>query len=114
MNLTLMLPLAFWGACTSDHLGFYAGRWIGPKFRGTRFAQRRAETIKKAEAIMLKYGVFSIVFGRLIPAVRSKVPLLIGVSGFGRLVFTVVDLIACLIWTVGLGVLVISLQNFFG
>ena len=109
--LTVMLPLAFAGACISDHLGFYVGRWLGPKFHATKFAKNRREAIKKAETLLVRYGAFSILFGRLVPAVRSKVPLLIGASHFNRLSFTLIDILACLVWTSGLGILVMGLQN---
>ena len=111
LPLTAMLPLAFVGACMSDHLGFYVGRWLGPKFHATTFAKNRREAIKKAETILVRYGALSILFGRLVPAVRSKVPILVGASDFNRLSFTLIDVLACLVWTAGLGILVVGLQN---
>ena len=113
LSLSVMLPLAFLGACISDHLGFYVGRWLGPKFHATKFAEKRKGAIKKAEAVLVRYGAFSILLGRLVPAVRSKVPLLVGASHFNRLSFTIIDLLACLVWTAGLGILVVGLQNLF-
>ena len=113
LPLGFMMALAFSGACLSDHLGFYAGRWIGPKFHRTKFATTRRDVVKRAEEVVKRFGVFSILFGRLIPAVRSKVPLLVGISGFDRLKFTAIDIFACTIWSGGLGILVVGLQTVF-
>ena len=110
-SLAHMLPLAFIGACLSDHLGFYLGRWIGPGFHETRLAQRRKDILDKAEKLFRNYGAFAIIFGRLMTAIRSLIPLLTGVSGMSRLHYSIVDIIACAIWTAGLGLLVVGLDS---
>lgn len=110
-TLTQMLPLAFAGACLSDHLGFYLGRWIGPTFHQTGLAQRRKDILDKAEKMLRHHGAFAIIFGRLMTAIRSLIPLLTGVSGMGRLHYSLVDVTACAIWTAGLGLLVVGLDN---
>ena len=113
LSLWLLLPLAFTGACLSDHLGFYLGRWLGAKFEHSRFAQKRAEQLKRGEAFIRKYGAYSVVLGRLVPAVRSLVPLLVGASGTRRMTFTLLDLLACALWSCGLGLLVVGLNQIF-
>ncbi|MAH72726.1 MAG: hypothetical protein CBC09_01420 [Cellvibrionales bacterium TMED49] len=112
ITLSTMLPLAFAGACIGDHLGFYAGRWLGPRIRETKFATKRLNKIEKAEAFIRKYGSYSILLGRLLTSVRSVVPILIGASGLGRLKFTISDILACAIWTWGLAMLVVGIENF--
>ncbi len=113
ITLSTMLPLAFTGACLGDHLGFYAGRWLGPKIRETTFAVNRRNKIERTEAFIKKYGTHSVVLGRLITSVRSVVPMLIGASGVGRLRFTISDILACALWTLGLALLVVGIENFF-
>ncbi len=110
-TLSQTLPLAFAGACLSDHLGFYIGRVFGPKLHQTAFAQKRMTEIAKSEAFILKFGTLSVLGGRLIPAVRSLVPMMIGISGTSRLKFTLVDLAACAIWITGLGLLVVGIDS---
>ena len=110
-TLSQILPLAFAGACLSDHLGFYIGRVFGPKLHQTAFAQKRMTEIAKSEAFILKFGTLSVLGGRLIPAVRSLVPMMIGISGSSRLKFTLVDLAACAIWITGLGLLVVGIDS---
>ena len=111
LTLLQILPLAFAGACLSDHLGFYLGRWLGDKLHHTAFAKKRASQLEKAEQFILKHGTSAIVLGRLVPAVRSLVPMLAGVSGTNRLKFSLIDLLACTLWTAGLGLLVASLGS---
>ena len=110
-TLSQILPLAFGSACLSDHLGFYVGRWFGPKLHQTAFAQKRMSEIAKSEAFILKYGTLSVIGGRLIPAVRSLVPMMIGISGTSRLKFSLVDLVACGVWITGLGLLIVGIES---
>jgi membrane-associated protein len=111
VSLAQIIPLAFAGACLSDHMGFYLGRWFGPKIHHTEFAQKRVSEFQRAEAFILKYGALAIVFGRLLPAVRSLVPVMVGVSGTRSLRFSLSDILACAIWSAGLGLLVIGLDK---
>ncbi|MDZ7684586.1 MAG: hypothetical protein U5O39_05930 [Gammaproteobacteria bacterium] len=48
-GLHLLLPLAFLGAFSGDHLGYYVGRWIGPSLHRSRFGQRyaRRESVRQ-------------------------------------------------------------------
>lgn len=111
VSLAQIIPLAFAGACLSDHMGFYLGRWFGPKIHHAEFAQKRASEFQRAEAFILKHGALAVVFGRLIPAVRSLVPMMVGVSGTRSLRFSLSDTLACAIWSAGLGLLVIGLDK---
>ncbi|MCB1646417.1 MAG: DedA family protein [Pseudomonadales bacterium] len=110
-SLSQMLPLAFMGALVADHCGYYLGRWLGPSFHHTRFAQRRKSLLDKAEVMFRDYGGFAITLGRLMTAVRSIIPILTGVSGLSPVRYTAYDLLACTVWTTGLGLLVVGLDN---
>ena len=112
-TLWQIIPLAFAGACLSDHLGYYLGRWFGPKVHDSDFAQKRAALFQRAEAFILKHGAAGILFGRLMPAVRSLVPMMVGISGTSAVRFTLIDILACAIWSAGLGLLVIGLETIF-
>jgi membrane-associated protein len=113
-TLPQMLPLAFLGATLADHSGYYLGLWVGPRFHHTKFAQKRRKFLDRAEGLIRRFGSFAIIFGRLMTAIRSLVPLLIGVSGMPRWKYTVIDLTACAIWTTGLGLLVVGIDSFLG
>jgi len=104
--LQQMLPLAFIGAFAADNMGYAIGRWMGPKFHNTKVARNNAAGIARAEKLVLNHGELAIILGRLIPAVRSVVPLLTGISGLPYARYLRYDLIACAIWITGLGLLV--------
>ena len=70
--------------------------------------------LQKGEAFILKYGAAAIIIGRLMTAVRSLVPMMVGISGIGPVKFTLIDIVACAVWSAGLGLLVIGLDNFIG
>lgn len=110
-TLSQILPLAFCGAVLGDHSGYYFGRWLGPRFHQTDFAQKRAKAIKKTEGLITKYGNLAILLGRLVTAARSVVPLLTGASGMARLKYSAYDVLACAIWTAGLGLLIVGLDT---
>ena len=112
-TLPQMLPLAFLGATIADHSGYYIGRWIGPRFHHTKFAIKQKKTLEKAEGLLRKFGEFAIIFGRLMTAIRSLVPLLTGVSGVSPLRYSIYDFLACTIWTTGLGLLIVGIDNLF-
>jgi len=112
-NLYQIVPLAFFGALAGDHAGFYFGKYLGPRFHKTKFAQRYSERIQKTEKLILEKGVYAIFVGRLIPAVRSLVPLMTGISGFKSSRYSLYDGLACALWASLLGVLVVGIDQFF-
>lgn len=102
-TLAQMVPLAMLGAVAGDHIGYYVGYWVGPRFHHTRLAARYATSLQRAERMIQRYGALAVFIGRFIPAIRSLVPGLLGVTGFSRLRFTVYDTLACLGWSLALG-----------
>jgi len=105
LDLSHIMLAAFLGALISDHLGYYLGRWIGPRFHHSRFAKKYHERINRAETLFQKHGAAAIVIGRLVPAIRSITPLFTGISGLSKGRFSLVDVLACLLWAAGLGAL---------
>jgi membrane-associated protein len=112
-TLAQMLPLAFAGALLSDHCGFYIGRWAGPKFHHTKFGIKHQARFKKAEKFIERFSWSAVILGRLMTAIRSFVPFVIGVSGMKPIQFSVFDILACAIWTTGLGLLVVGMDKIF-
>ena len=112
-TIAQMLPLAFAGAMLGDHAGFYTGHWVGPGFHHTKFAGKYQKALGRAEGIILRHGSAAIFIGRFIPAIRSLIPALLGISAFNRLRYTVLDGLACLLWATALGGIVIGTSNFF-
>ena len=58
--------------------------------------------MEKAEGIIHHYGIAAIFIGRFIPAIRSIIPALVGVSGIERLRYSFIDALACLCWVLAL------------
>jgi len=110
-TLQQILPLAFCGAILSDHCGFYIGRLTGRSFHRTQFASRRSDLFEKAQASIVKYGGWAILFGRFMTPIRSFVPLITGGSGMPALKYSLYDLLACTLWTLALGALVTGLDK---
>lgn len=94
--------LAFAGAILGDQAGFWVGTRAGPGFHHTRLAQRYTKQLSRGEALVRRHGSFAIFIGRFIPAIRSLVPALLGVSGFDRRKYVILDVVACASWALAL------------
>ena len=112
-TLPQILPLAFIGAFTGDHVGFYVGRTFGPRFHQSQLANKYRPSLDRAEALIRVRGAWAILIGRFIPAIRSLLPAMLGISGFDRTRYTVVDASACLLWAAGLGLIVTGTTSVF-
>lgn len=110
-GLTAILPIAAAGAALGDHAGFYVGYWFGPRLHRSSFVQSRAKALERAEQLIRKYGALAVFIGRLVPAIRSLLPAMLGASGFRPAYFSVLDIAACLLWASGLGVIIQGVEN---
>ena len=104
-TITQIMPLAFAGALAGDHVGYYAGRWLGPGFHKTKLAARYRVSLERAEVMISRHGTWAIFIGRFIPAIRSLIPPLLGISGFPLLRYSLYDTLACLLWALALGLI---------
>jgi membrane-associated protein len=112
-GIETIVVLALSGAFLGDHLGFYLGRWVGPRFHQSRLANRYRGSIDNAESLIRKYGWAAIFIGRFIPAIRSLIPAMLGLSRFDRLRYFLLDALACLLWSSALGAIVLGLDMGF-
>jgi len=112
-NLWVMAAMAMVGSSIGDHVGFYAGRAIGPRVHGWRIIQRNAERWARTEAIVRRFGAWAIFIGRFIPAIRSLVPAMMGVIEFERRRYTMLDVAACSLWALGLVAIVQGAHHLF-
>jgi len=106
LSLWQIVPLAFLGALLGDHTGYYLGRHFGPRLHQFRLAQRYRAQMERGERLILRHGPSTIFIGRFIPAIRSLLPAMLGVSGFARARYSLLDTIACGLWAVALAGLV--------
>lgn len=105
LSLTDIALLAFPGALLGDQAGFYAGRFVGPGIHHTSFGQRHAKRIQNAEQMIKRYAGGAVFIGRFIPAIRSLIPAILGISGFDRRRYLVLDVAACALWSIALAML---------
>lgn len=112
-TLPQILPLAFLGAFTGDHVGFYVGRTFGSRFHHSQLANKYRASLDRAEAMIRARGAWAILIGRFIPAIRSLLPAMLGISGFDRSRYSLVDALACLLWAAGLGLIVTGTTSVF-
>ena len=105
-DLQTIVPLAFLGAIAGDHVGFYVGYIVGPRFHHSKFAEKYSVQVGKADKLIERFGGLAVFIGRFVPAIRSIVPAVVGISGFGRRKFAILDMLACLSWAIALGILV--------
>ena len=112
-SFEILLPLAFFGALLGDHAGFYGGRALGPKFHGFRLVKKYQINVTRAEEMIRQHGSAAIFIGRFIPAIRSIIPALVGISGTARLRYSLVDALACLTWVLALAAILTGVDEFF-
>ena len=112
-SLPLVALLAFFGALAGDHVGFYVGRWIGPHFHQIGVVEKRKSSFERAEKMIRYYGPFAVFIGRFIPAIRSIIPALLGITCFENIKFSILDSFACLLWAAALAAIVYGLDNIF-
>ena len=112
-NLWVMATMAMIGSSLGDHVGYYAGRAIGHRVHGWRIIQRNAERWERTETMVRRYGVWAIFIGRFIPAIRSLVPAMMGVTEFERARYTLFDVAACSLWALGLVAIVKGAHTLF-
>lgn len=112
-GLELLLPLAFSGALLGDHAGFLIGRHLGPRVHQLSLARKYEAQIRGAESLILRFGGAAIFLGRFVPAIRSLIPAMVGISGFGRLRFSLLDAVACLVWSLALGLILVGIDEVF-
>ena len=105
-GLETIMPLAFAGALLGDHVGFYVGNFLGPRFHHSSFADKYTSQVERADQLIRRFGGLAVFIGRFVPAIRSIVPAILGISGFSRRRFSFLDVGACLAWSIALGVLV--------
>jgi membrane-associated protein len=109
-GLPEIIVLAWAGGMLGDHSGYLTGRAFGPRLHHLPLAQRFRKNLLKAETMVQRHGAAAIFIGRFVPAIRSVVPVLVGISGLARLRYTLLDALACLLWALTLAALVAGLD----
>ena len=109
-----IVSIAILGAHIGDISSFFLGKTLGPQILSTKVLTKRAKTIKRAQKFLDKFGPYTVLFGRFVPAIRALTPFLLGISDVKAVRFYIADVIACLLWGIALGFLVIGIGSIFG
>lgn len=95
------------GASAGDHVGYLIGRLVGPRLRNGRLIRRMGEQHwDRAEVLLRRYGLVTLVISRLLPLVRTIVPAVVGASGLIYRRFLLGSVLGAMAWStlwVGLG-----------
>lgn len=105
LSLPEIAALSFVGATVGDHAGFYTGLLLGPRIHQWPWVQRQRHRLAKGEALIKRHGIGAVAIGRFTPAIRSLVPLLIGMSGIKASRYSLIDIATCALWSVALALL---------
>lgn len=112
-SVPMMAVLAAAGSSLGDHVGFYFGRAIGPRVHHIKIVERNQARWERSEALVRRFGPWAIFIGRFLPAIRSIVPAILGISGFARLRYSLLDISACSLWALALAGIVLGAHEVF-
>lgn len=112
-TVPVMAFLAAAGSSLGDHVGFYFGRAIGPGVHHLDIIQRNQSKWDRTEAMVRRFGPWAIFIGRFLPAIRSLVPAMLGITGFARLRYSLLDITACSLWALALAGIVLGAHEMF-
>lgn len=87
------------GALAGESLGFWIGRWAGPRVRASWLGRRIGEKHWiRSERYLQRRGGVAIFLSRFLPVLHSLVPLTVGMSGYPYRRFIAWTLPACALW----------------
>jgi membrane-associated protein len=93
----------FVAAAAGDQVAYLVGRRFGPAVFSRPdswlFKQEHAD---RAQAFFTRHGQVAVIAARLVPVVRTFVPVVAGVGHMSRRRFTTYNLVGALLWAVGI------------
>ena len=87
------------GAVAGESIGFWLGRFLGPRIRYSRLGARIGERAWiRAELYVNRRGGIAIFLSRFLPVLHSLVPLTVGMTGYPYRRFLAWTAPACILW----------------
>ncbi len=87
------------GSLVGESLGFWLGRYFGPRIRASRLGQKLGErNWNRADRYLRRRGGPAIFLSRFLPVLHSLVPLTVGMSGYPYRRFLAWTTPACVLW----------------
>jgi membrane protein DedA with SNARE-associated domain len=88
------------GALAGETIGFWLGRFLGPRIRHSRLGKRIGDdNWERSERYLRRRGGPAIFVSRFLPVLHSLVPLTVGMSGYSYRRFLAWTVPACIIWS---------------
>lgn len=95
-----MIVMVMVGSLTGETIGFYVGKYFGPRIRrswiGRKLGEHRWEAV---ENYLDRRGGIAVFLSRFLPVLHSLVPLTVGTTRMPYRVFIAWTAAACAIWT---------------
>lgn len=89
------------GAIAGESIGFFLGRWAGPRIRASRAGRRLGErNWRIAEHYLGERGGMAVFLSRFLPVLHSLVPLTAGMAGMRYLRFLGWTASASVVWSI--------------
>lgn len=87
------------GALLGESIGFWLGRFLGPRIQHSRPGRRIGEqNWERSERYLRRRGGPAIFLSRFLPVLHSLVPLTVGMSGYSYRRFLAWTVPACVVW----------------
>ena len=87
------------GSLAGESLGFWLGRYFGPRIRASRLGQKLGDrNWDRADRYLRRRGGPAIFLSRVLPVLHSLVPLTVGMSGYRYRRFLAWTAPACIVW----------------
>lgn len=101
LEATILIVVVVLGSLAGESIGFWLGRWLGPRIRFSKLgAKVGEENWIRAELYLRRRGGPAIFISRFLPVLHSLVPLTVGMSGFAYRRFLAWTVPACTVWSI--------------
>jgi len=102
-NIALLSALCVVAAITGDQVGFWFGKWSGPKlFNREDSIWFHKRHLQRAHDFYEKHGGAAIILARVLPVVRTFVPIVAGAADMDYRKFVTFNVLGGLLWAVGM------------
>ena len=93
-----VIAVAILGAILGDFFSFWVGHRYNTQLRRLWPLATRPHLMESAERFFARHGTMSVAFCRLVPVLRSTVPLVAGMAGMDRRKFLMANVASAFVW----------------
>lgn len=101
-NIWILLVLVTMAAICGDLAGYWMGGRIGQAlYKRPDSKWFKHEHLEQARSFYDDWGVYTVLFGRFLPVVRTFIPIVAGIAKMNFTLFLVYNILGALIWATG-------------